>query len=271
MKNERFLKIGFGLVLLAIAVWHWMSDTIVPNQLISVVEHPYHWDFLETRYLYWGLLGFCCLPIVFFNWVLGIGFFERWRQLLLGLVVVAVPFWIWDIYVTGRGVWGFNALYYTRLLINLPVEEWLFFLIIPFACVFIYHCLHFYKCPDLLKRVEPFIGWVIVLVSGLMVILYWGRSYTAPTFLFSFGAALFHQLFLSGRYRSRFYLAFVLSLIPMLLVDGILTGMASLHPVVMYNPDEYLGWRLVTIPVEDLVYNYVMMLGVVTVYEEGNY
>ena len=48
-------------------------------------------------------------------------------------VLVAIPFISWDVWFTTKGVWWFNTDYTLGLIIaGLPLEEWLFFIFIPF-------------------------------------------------------------------------------------------------------------------------------------------
>ena len=55
-------------------------------------------------------------------------------SLFIALLASAIPFILWDIYFTYLGVWGFNPKYHSGILvINLPLEEILFFIIIPFC------------------------------------------------------------------------------------------------------------------------------------------
>ena len=63
-------------------------------------------------------------------------------SLFMSLLVSAIPFILWDIYFTYLGVWGFNPEHHSGILvINLPLGEILFFLIIPFCCLFTYFVL----------------------------------------------------------------------------------------------------------------------------------
>ncbi len=45
-----------------------------------------------------------------------------------------------------------------------------------------------------------------------------------------------------------------------LTVNGILTGTGLDTPVVNYNPEDYIGLRIFTIPIEDFFYGYEMIL-----------
>ena len=62
----------------------------------------------------------------------------------------------------------------------------------------------------------------------------------------------------------RFFVSYMIVLIPFLIVNGLLTAL----PVVEYNNTENLGIRIFTIPVEDTMYGMLNMLGVVTIMEQ---
>lgn len=66
-----------------------------------------------------------------------IRFDRQFGTFLLSSSVVAVPFILWDIWFTSRGVWWFDTNYTLGIVISgLPVEEWLFFLVHPLCLCF---------------------------------------------------------------------------------------------------------------------------------------
>ena len=55
-------------------------------------------------------------------------FYKQWKLVLPAIVIVAAVYILFDIYLTRIGVWGFNSQYHSNiLLLDLPIEEWLFF------------------------------------------------------------------------------------------------------------------------------------------------
>ena len=66
-------------------------------------------------------------------------YFTKWKYLFPAIGIAGVFFIIWDIIFEKMGVWSFNPEYLTGwYILNLPAEEWLFFLAVPFSCTFIY-------------------------------------------------------------------------------------------------------------------------------------
>lgn len=195
-------------------------------------------------------------------------FHKTWFAFWPAVVATAAPFLWWDSLFTQWGVWGFNPCYLTGLdWFHLPVEEWLFFICIPYACVFTYHCLK-----RLIQR-DFFAASHRVITAGLagvlvgIAIFNLDRLYTSTTFLLTALFLLLHLYVFKSEYMGRFYVAYAVLLLPFLLVNGILTGLFIEEQVVWYNNAENLGLRILTIPVEDTIYGLLLILMNVTIYE----
>lgn len=192
---------------------------------------------------------------------------SRWPALLPAIGITAAIFIIWDALFTAMGVWGFNDSHLIGLrMLGLPLEEWLFFITVPYACMFIYEVLNYFVKRDVLGKVaRPF---TIALAVFLVVMgsLHLDKWYTSVTFL-SAAAWLAFIVWKNPKWLGRFYLGYLVSLIPFLMVNGLLTGSFLDEPVVWYNDAENLGLRIATIPVEDSVYMLLMLLMNTTLYE----
>ena len=75
-----------------------------------------------------------------------IALFRRWRVLSVSLGMIVLIFGAWDVFATARGHWHFNPAGDLPLrLINLPLEEVLFFVIIPFCCIFTWEVIKYFQ------------------------------------------------------------------------------------------------------------------------------
>jgi len=193
-------------------------------------------------------------------------YFKQWRNVLLASTIVAIPFLLWDIYFTHIGVWGFNPDYLVGISVfGLPIEEILFFWVVPMACVFVYECCKYYfrKVPWFWFNVAVQVGLVIYIIflnsenvsgwytlsaciTGMFVLYFWFSSKKVP----------------------QIGIAYVLCLIPFLFVNGVLTGSWIEEPIVWYNSKEFSDIRFGTIPIEDAVYGFTLIVANILVYEK---
>ncbi len=224
-------------------------------------------EFLETKYLYFYVLVFTSAYPLAQSFEHRIRYYKKWKRLFLGISVMMAIFIPWDIWFTDSGVWWFNHDYTSELRVFLlPIEEWLFFIIIPFACFFIYEVLnHFIKRDLLANFARPFLG-IASIVLIIVSFVFMDKLYPFVTFL-STGILGLITVKCNPKWLGRFLMMYFVSLIPFLLVNGILTGSLIENPIVNYNPEEIIGFRIITIPVEDSVYNLMMLLIVMWVYK----
>ena len=188
-------------------------------------------------------------------------FIKHWKAVLTSLTIVALFFLVWDAFFTHYGIWGFNTNYHLPFLIlGMPIEEWLFFFCIPYASVFIHYSLAYFKPNVLLPlRVTKFITIIILLASFYALVTNYTKAYTVVNYSVLI-AVLGYSYYIKGiRHLCRFYIAFIIILIPFFIVNGVLTGTGIESPVVWYNNAHNLNIRLGTIPLEDIGYAFSML------------
>jgi lycopene cyclase domain-containing protein len=188
-------------------------------------------------------------------------FYKQWKYLMPSIVVVALFYIAFDIYFTKLGVWGFNPRYHSSIVfLKLPIEEWLFFIIIPYASIFLHDSIVFYFSKiRLSNKFATYLSIGLLLLSITIVLLNLEKAYTA--YIFSLLAlVLLFSFFDKTNITSSFYCTFLVILVPFIAVNAILTGSFIDEPVVWYNNNENLGIRFLTIPVEDFGYAFSLVL-----------
>ncbi len=200
--------------------------------------------------------------------VFKVDLFKDWKNFILSTSIIAGVFLVWDAIFTSQGVWGFNHDYCLGLFIfKMPIEEWLFFFVIPFCSLFA-HYAFFHNFPNiqLKNKTALLITIVLIILSAILIITNFSKAYTAVNFLFLLTTLLL-GLFFKLELLQQFYISFLIILIPFFIVNGILTGTMIGTPIVWYNDLENLGVRLHTIPVEDIGYAFTMLFGNLMIFE----
>tara|TARA_B110000037_G_scaffold38003_1_gene46704 strand:+ start:422 stop:895 length:474 start_codon:yes stop_codon:yes gene_type:complete len=147
------------------------------------------------------------------------------------------------------------------------MEEYGFFLTVPFACLFVYEVLNYFVKKDILGKYRLAITWCFFLVSLILGVFLYPRIYSSSVF-FLCAFLLSYQLFVAkSNWLGRFYLTFFVCLIPFTIMNGWLTGGFTEEPIVWYNNIENSGLRLGSIPLEDSFYQLSYLLLIVSVYE----
>lgn len=216
---------------------------------------------------FWIILGTIVFPFLL-SFDKKIHFYTHWKTIFPAILLVGIFFLIWDNYFTEQEVWGFNSKYLQGIyLFRLPLEEVLFFLVVPYACLFVYEVIRGYFPNlklDLLGRAFAF----AMVLSGLLLTIFYLRNWYTMT-----ACSLSTLLIIGIHFRARarwfnyFALTFLVCLIPFLIVNGALTGFFTDEPIVWYSENHIMGIRIGTIPLEDLYYNLSMLLPMVLIHE----
>jgi lycopene cyclase domain-containing protein len=222
-----------------------------------------HLPILENRYLYLIHHLLAAGPVFFFGIVLNLYSYRKvfvkdyWKPIFL----ISCIFIVWDILFTHYEIWSFDKSYVLGLFfLKIPIEEYLWFVVIPFCGMFVYHvCERQFKILDsfdsLLKAISLFLALVIYYIGM-------DKLYTAESMAFCSSAILFGILWGVPRYG--LFLSFYgILLVPMFFFNGMLTGLFTKQSLVVYNWSEFSNIRILSFPVEDISFGFGLMYGIV--------
>lgn len=198
-----------------------------------------------------------------------IHFYTYFKPMILSLLIVSTTFIFWDEYFTLNNIWGFNEKYVQGIFIGqLPIEEICFFILVPYACLFIYEVLKGYF-PNFKKDfLGKILAFAITTGAILLASIYSTNWYTFSACTLAAILTVYFYFIKNVGWYNDFTFSYFVALIPFVIVNGLLTGMATPEPVVWYSSEHIIGLRIITIPFEDLFYNYDMLIGVVFFYEK---
>ncbi|WP_233270052.1 lycopene cyclase domain-containing protein [Polaribacter sp. L3A8] len=213
-------------------------------------------------------LGSISIPLLY-SFEKKMRFIKHWKAVFSSLILVSIVFLIWDAIFTANGVWGFNPDYHLNfLLFGMPIDEWMFFICIPYASIFIHYSLEYFK-PQLVisEKITKLITIFFMLILLPVIFMNTDKAYTFVNYTFLI-LLLLIGFFFGIKDLQRFYISFLIILIPFFIVNGVLTGTGIDDPIVWYNDAENLGIRLLTIPIEDVGYAFTMIFANVLLIEK---
>jgi len=208
------------------------------------------------------LINFLTIIICFiYSFDKRIKFNQYFKIFLLSATTVAIPFILWDVYFTKVGVWWFNYDYVIGLKLGgLPLEEILFFFCIPFSCIFTYFCLTKFFDLSWANAFNNIIVFITIIVCVVVGLLNHDKIYTFVTAIVTTITVVYLHFFNQKKWIGQASLVYTILMLGFFPVNGVLTGTGLENPIVNYNPNEFLGFRILTIPIEDAVYGYSMFL-----------
>lgn len=145
-----------------------------------------------------------------------IAYYKTFGSLAKAMLIVSGFFLVWDIWFTELAVWGFTPAYLSGIyLFGLPLGEYLFFITVPFACIFIYKCLElFFPKGIITAKFAGKISQLLIPFSLAVGLISYDKSYTASTFIL-LGLALIYVTWIAKcSWLPRFYESYAISLIP---------------------------------------------------------
>jgi lycopene cyclase domain-containing protein len=90
-----------------------------------------------SHLLYLALLAGCLIGTAPLELLLHVGVYAQWRRLFGAVVPVVIVFGGWDLYAIHRGQWSYDRHWLVGVVLpgRLPLEELLFFLVIPLCAI----------------------------------------------------------------------------------------------------------------------------------------
>lgn len=192
-------------------------------------------------------------------------YWTKW-PMSLAACLLTLPFYIiWDAAVTGRH-WWFNPEFILGVtLFHLPLEEWLFFITVPFASLFIWEIIVYFRPPHTIKILAVVHKVLLLFLPGGLLLYLIGKEYSGLA-LGVFAVILILDELLQTRLTkdARILRFFAILTLAMLVFNGYLTA----RPVVLYDPKYQFDFRIITIPIEDFIYGFGHILFCAILYEK---
>ncbi len=217
---------------------------------------------MKTEYLIFNIIVFAG-PLLF-GAMRPFYFINKWKYTIVPILIPAIFFLIWDSIVADSH-WHFNDKYVLGItLFNLPIEEILFFISVPFACLFTWEMIIRRSEVKELMWISKIRRYLYLLIPIGIWFFISGKHYTGLAISFLGLAVLLDQLLNTNIIlQKRFYLYLLLVLLFTLIFNGYLTW----RPVVTYGVQYQLGFRIFTIPIEDFVYGTALIFMNTSIYQ----
>lgn len=102
-----------------------------------------------SQLTYLAILVACLLGTLPLELRLGVRVYRQWRRLLVTVVPVLVLFGGWDEFAIEHGLWSYDQHYLVGVTLprHLPLEELLFFVVVPICAVLTYEAVRLRR-PD---------------------------------------------------------------------------------------------------------------------------
>lgn len=198
-------------------------------------------------------------------------FSQYFGSFIKAAAVTGILFVASNIWFVCKGVWWFDTNHTVGIEIaGLPVEEWLFFLCTTFSSVFTYFCFDKFFKADWIKGFNNLIAFITIIICSLIALLHYDKIYTLVTALATISTIIFLHFIVRADWIAKASLVFTILMLGFMPVNRLLTGTGLEWPIVNYNPNAFLGIRILTIPIEDAVYGYVQFIIVLYFFKRFN-
>jgi lycopene cyclase domain-containing protein len=148
----------------------------------------------KASWTYAFILGLSLLYPLLQSFEKRVFMYKKMRYIFPGIGIAGFIFILWDVWFTRAEIWGFNH-NFTRnsYFLDLPVEEWLFFLVVPYACIFLYEVLRYFVKKFYFPKASRLFIIFALLALIISLPLVYNQTYTLVAFSYT-AFMLFLQL-----------------------------------------------------------------------------
>lgn len=223
---------------------------------------------ISEKFLYfWINITIIFIPFVY-SFESTVNFFSKWKSFVPAIFLTTIFFMIWDVSFTNAKIWKFNSRYLIGIKkFGIPIEEWMFFLTVPYSCIFLHEALKYYFPRDFFYYVaKPF--FILLTFMIIVIGIFNNKTYTRVNSAVAVGIILIHYYIFEVRLLGRFLFSLIIHYIPFFIFNGILTGGFGMHePIVLYNENEKINYRIGSIPIEDTIYSLSLLFMNLSLFE----
>ncbi len=187
-----------------------------------------------------------------------IKYYKKFKALFASILITGTLFVIWDAFATFRGHWFFAKEHILGIhLLNLPIEEVLFFITVPYSCLFVWESINYFKKEDKIKSkfLTKKLPFIISIVLILLAMIFVEKEYTLIVLLVTAITIIIISTKTTLFERKNFYYFLLITLGLFLIFNYILTSI----PIVLYDSNAITNFRILTIPIEDSLFNFSML------------
>jgi lycopene cyclase domain-containing protein len=139
----------------------------------------------------------------------------------------------------------------------LPIEEVLFFITVPYSCLFVWESINYFKKEEKIK--SKFLAkkapLLIAIIFLLIAMVFVNKEYTLIALLVSTITIIAISTKTTLFENKNFYYFLLITLGLFLIFNYILTSI----PIVTYDSNAITNFRILTIPIEDSLFNFSML------------
>jgi len=195
-----------------------------------------------------------------------IKFYENFFAYLFSVSIVSTSYLIWEILSVNRGDLSFSATQTTKFYIfKLPIEELLFFLIVPYVVILIYEVANSYRQEKIINFTKNH-SFLVAIAFFLLAFIFIKHNFTFVNLLLISLVFYLNTIF---KYqilnKSNIWFTNSIIFIPLIIFFYFKVSL----PMIFINPMTVIGLKVIKIPIEYFFYSFSMVSLWIICYEIG--